>query len=75
MKITATPPEFTVEHDGSGLPICLPSNLDRSNLLDITTLGDAYRRYMDTRTGVIHDGAEYRRKIATQPIDKPPQAL
>lgn len=73
--MTINIPEFTVEHDGSGLPICLPSNLDRSNLVDITRLGDAYRRYLDTTNGRIHDGAEYRRKIATQAIDKLPQAL
>lgn len=64
MRIEA--PEFTIEHDGIGPPICLPSNMDRSNLLDITRVGDSYRRYMDAQTGVIYDGAEYVRRASEQ---------
>lgn len=39
-------------------PICLPIGLDRGNLVDITRLGDAWRRYLDTQTGKVIDGAE-----------------
>lgn len=40
-------------------PSCLPAHLDKSNLIDITTLADPWRKYMDAVTGKIHDGAEY----------------
>lgn len=40
-------------------PSFLPTDLDRGNLMDITRLGDAFRRYVDTQTGQIHDGAAY----------------
>ena len=59
-------PQFTIEHDGFGPPICLPAYMDRSNLLDITRVGDSYRRYLDAQTGVIYDGAEYVRRASDQ---------
>lgn len=40
------------------LPSCLPVGLN-AELLDITCVGDAWRRYIDAKTGDIHDGAEY----------------
>jgi hypothetical protein len=40
-------------------PSCLPTDLDGSNLVDITRMGDPWRRYLDTHTGKTHDGAEY----------------
>lgn len=40
-------------------PSCLPSWLDKSNLVDITIVGDAFRKYFDPKTGSIHDGVEY----------------
>lgn len=39
--------------------ICLPSGMNRFDLVDITVIGDRWRRYLDTKTGEIHDGAVY----------------
>lgn len=39
-------------------PSCLPVDLD-ANLVDITCIGDTWRRYVDAETGDIHDGAKY----------------
>lgn len=40
-------------------PSFLPNNVDTSNLIDITGIGDSFRRYLNPNTGEIHDGAEY----------------
>ncbi|MGZ8220377.1 MAG: hypothetical protein ACXWT0_01885 [Methylobacter sp.] len=40
-------------------PSCLPADLDKSNLVNITCLGDSWQKYMDKSTGKVHDGAEY----------------
>jgi hypothetical protein len=40
-------------------PSCLPTNLDYSNLVDVTRLCDPWRRYLDTQTGRVHDGLVY----------------
>lgn len=40
-------------------PLFLPTGLDLCELVDITCVGDAWRRYLDPATGQIHDGAEY----------------
>ncbi len=37
----------------------LPADLDRSELVDVTRIGDRFRRFIDTRTGRTHDCAEY----------------
>ncbi len=47
------------EDHGTVPPICLPKGLDRSNFVDITRIGDSWRRYLDTQTGKMHDGAVY----------------
>jgi hypothetical protein len=40
-------------------PSFLPADLDRSGLVDITSIGDAFRVYLDPVTGKVHDGAVY----------------
>ena len=47
LDTSTTPPSF------------LPAGLDRSDLVDVTRLGDAFRRYLDTITGRELVGAEY----------------
>lgn len=49
---------YTIDHSTMP-PSFLPADLDRSNLIDVTRLQDPFRRYMDVRTGEIHDGAVY----------------
>ena len=51
-------PLYTVDHSTMP-PSCLPTHLDRSNLVDITQVFDSWRRYLDKRTGETHDGAVY----------------
>ena len=40
-------------------PSCLPTSIDQSGLIDITAIGDPWRRYLEPSTGRVHDGAEY----------------
>ena len=40
-------------------PSCMPVGVDLENLLDITSIGEPWRRYLDTSTGAIHDGSIY----------------
>ena len=53
---------------------CLPYGIDASNFIDITAIGDGWRKYMDTSTGRIHDGEEYAKlmnnEFAVQPHNK-----
>lgn len=44
-------------------PTLLPAGLPMENLVDITRVGDPYRRFLDQITGKVHDGAEYRKLI------------
>lgn len=44
------------------VPWCLPVDLDRTNLIEITTYSDPWARYLDTETGQIHDCADYARQ-------------
>ncbi len=40
-------------------PSFLPEDLDTTDLLYITVLGDSYKRYLNPVTGEIHDGQAY----------------
>lgn len=40
-------------------PSCLPSDLDTEGFIDITRIGDPWRRYLNPVTGKEHDGAVY----------------
>lgn len=44
-------------------PTCLPEGLSTVSLVDITTIGDSWRVFLDPETGVIHDGNEYAKAI------------
>lgn len=48
---------------GGELPIILPAYLARTHLIDITRVDDTHRRFLDTRTGEVHDCAEYARQL------------
>jgi hypothetical protein len=37
----------------------LPANIDRTGWVDVTAIGDSWRKYLDPATGVTHDGAAY----------------
>lgn len=43
-------------------PVFLPRELIGANLVDITQMSHRFRVYLDTKTGKIHDGAEYARQ-------------
>jgi hypothetical protein len=45
---------------------CLPSDLDTSSLLDITTASDSFSKYVDKNTGQIHDSAVYYKQLRTE---------
>jgi hypothetical protein len=39
-----------------------PSHIDKSNLRDITSVGDTWRKYIDVSNGKIHDCEQYYNK-------------
>lgn len=39
--------------------ICLPINVDETDLIDITTMGDSFRSYLNPKTNRVYDGAKY----------------
>jgi hypothetical protein len=53
-------PRWEVEYGAPGEPVSiLPAGMDRSNLRDVTRVGDAYRRYLNERTGEEIDCMQY----------------
>ena len=53
-------------------PSCLPYGLDIDRFLDITCVGDVWRKYLDPDSGKIHDGEFYYKKsieIANQSVE------
>jgi len=45
-----------------GIPSFLPIGINTDSLVDITRVGDCWRRFIDPNTGKVHDGAEYYKK-------------
>ena len=43
--------------------ICLPADLNTADLISIETLGDRWMKYLDRRTGKVHDCAEYYKQM------------
>lgn len=58
MNRNTEPPMFDINKEHFPMD-CLPKNLDKAHLVDVTTLGCAWKVYIDTVTGVIHDGKVY----------------
>jgi hypothetical protein len=51
---------FTCERvSGDPRISCLPAAIDHSELIDVTCIGDSFRKYVDRTTGKLHDSAEY----------------
>lgn len=50
--------EYVIDHSEFP-PSCLPSYVSRGSLIDITRVGDLWRRYLDPYSGQEHDGAVY----------------
>lgn len=48
---------FVIDHS-TVIPLCLPTSLDRSRLIEITIYGDSWRVFLD-QEGNRHDGALY----------------
>ena len=49
---------YTVNH-GEFPRSCLPREVYYAELVDITAIGDSWRKYLEPSTGKIHDGAVY----------------
>jgi hypothetical protein len=62
-------PIFFVDHSTMP-PTCLPTDVNTSNLMDVTGIGDEWKRYIDTQTGKVHDGAVYAKQMRrlTSPV-------
>lgn len=50
-------------------PSFLPEGLDTSDFIDITTLSDPYKVYLDDGTGKIHRGEDYIKKAREEGCD------
>lgn len=57
---------FIIEIPASGPGTCLPADIDRSDLYDMTRLCDSWRSFVQISTGFIINGADcyadYRRE-------------
>ncbi len=51
-------PKFTIDYSQNP-PSCLPTDLDTGGLIDITRIGDGWRRYLDPRTNKEHICADH----------------
>lgn len=47
---------------------CLPSDIDTSNLIDVTTIGCEFKVFKDVNDGTIHDCKKYY-ELAIDQID------
>lgn len=50
-------------------PSCLPAEVDRAALIDITRVSDKWRRYFDPATRTEHDGTMYALRMAREAQD------
>jgi hypothetical protein len=51
--------EFVIDYNNRSIPSCLPTYISTGDLIDITRIGDRWRRYINPKTNEIHDGAVY----------------
>ena len=57
------------EDEGFGIVSFLPADLDTSNLIPITTIGDRWSKYLDTTTGKVHDSEAYYKQMLEEQKD------
>lgn len=50
--------EYTTDRS-SNPPTCFPDNLDTTGFIDVTNVGDTWRKFLDPKTGDIHDCSMY----------------
>lgn len=58
LKVSKNPPLW-VYNPSRNPPSFLPVGLDESCLVEVSTSSDSFAKFVDRRTGRIHDGAEY----------------
>lgn len=63
-------PRFILDNSVSP-PICLPADLRMSDLMDVTSIEDTFRRYEDMQTGKVHDGAVYYEHLQRMELGQP----
>ena len=51
-------------------PICVPSDLDLTKCIEVTVMGDTWRRYLDG-TGKLHDGKKYFKQMQEEFFSHP----
>lgn len=55
-------PKFVISQRGIGEPkTCLPANLQADDLIEVACIGDEWTKFIDTKTGKVHDCADYYR--------------
>ncbi len=56
-------PLFTVEYHEWGVISCLPTYMDKSDLIEVTAISDSFTKYVSrTVPGKIYDSAEFYKK-------------
>lgn len=53
--------------EANDLVLFLPSTVDQAKLVEITKVGDTYRKFVEPETGKIHDCAEYYAQYKKRP--------
>ena len=59
-------PRFDLEQHDDGTVTCLPVRLSRSNLMNVTPVGESERVYLDTVTGVKHRSRDYYNQMMSE---------
>lgn len=57
---------FITERDKAGRILCLPEDLDRGDLIEITTMSDRHRKFLSESTGKLHDCAVYNEELVRE---------
>ena len=50
------------------IPSCLPSSLNKANLIEITELNTGWKKYIDIETGIIHDCHKHHLEATKEPM-------
>lgn len=55
--------KYVVEHRSGGMIRCLPEEIFRKELIDISRVGALYCKDLDLETGIVHDSGKYWKEV------------
>lgn len=54
----------------AGTPTCFPKDLDTTNFKEVTTVDDYWAKFLDAKTGKIHDCLDYYNESIKEVFEK-----